>query len=80
MDRVWDEGLSARVAAGEIVWERFHLWPSDDVKEATERIGKSVVRFLHELFTDAFYSGNPWTVERRAGVNAATLLSGAASS
>ena len=50
--RVWDDGLSARVAVGEIVWERFHLWPSDDVKAGTERIGKSVVRFLEELFAD----------------------------
>ena len=43
---------SARVAVGEIVGERFHLWPSDDVKAGTERIGKSVVRFLQELFAD----------------------------
>jgi len=50
--RVWDEGLGARVAVGEIVWEHFRLWPSDDVKEATERIGKSVIRFLQELFAD----------------------------
>jgi hypothetical protein len=50
--RVWDEGLGARVAVGEIVGEHFHLWPSDDVKAGTERIGKSVVRFLQELFAD----------------------------
>ena len=50
--RVWDGGFGARVEVGEIVGEQFHLWPSDNVKEATERIVKSVVRFLQELFAD----------------------------
>jgi hypothetical protein len=50
--RVWDEGLSARLAVSEIVWERFQIWSTDDVNEATERIGRSVIRFLQELFAD----------------------------
>jgi hypothetical protein len=50
--KVWDEGFGARVAVGEIARETFHLWPSDDAKEATDRIAKSVVRFLQELFGD----------------------------
>jgi hypothetical protein len=50
---VWDEAFSgARVAVGTIVWESFHVWPSDDVSEATDRVVKSVVRFLQELFAD----------------------------
>jgi hypothetical protein len=51
--RVWDEGFSARIAVGEIVWEHFNLWPSElGAKEATDRIAKDVVRFLEQLFAD----------------------------
>jgi hypothetical protein len=50
--RVFDECHGARVAVGEIAEEDFHLLPSDDVKEATDRIAKSVVQFLQALFDD----------------------------
>ena len=50
---VWDGGVSARVAVGEIVSEHFNLWPSElDVEEATDRTVRDVVRFLQELFAD----------------------------